>query len=177
MQTPGMDLAMNELHVGDFVEIYIPGKLARGAKGIPGKVPPNSPNIILMRVGKKINPTKTIDGTKIWCLEQSEIGKNSTITDQSEVAFHYFVGTKSNPRYDNSYQRNQPFSFRMTDNGLVPGLKKALLNTHLYDKLWILVPPSQAYGKNGLVDLVKPNESLFYDILVMDVDRKAQQEN
>jgi FKBP-type peptidyl-prolyl cis-trans isomerase len=44
----------------------------------------------------------------------------------------------------------------------------------LFDKLWILVPPSQAYGSKGMVDLVKPNEDLFYDLIIMDVNGMAE---
>jgi FKBP-type peptidyl-prolyl cis-trans isomerase len=173
MQTSGWDLAMNELHVGDFVEIYLPPKLARGEKGIPGVIPPNAPNIIFLRVGKRIAPTANIDGTKVWRLEESLEFKDIKVGDNSEVAIHYFVGTKTNPRYDNSYQRGVPFTFRLSDNGLVPGLRKAMKGRALFDKLWILVPAKEAYGDKGLIDLVKPNEDLFYDIIVRDVDGKA----
>jgi peptidylprolyl isomerase len=177
MQTPGFDMAMKELHVGDFVEIFIPGKLARGAKGIPGVIPPNAPNIVLLRIGKEIPPTKTVDGVKVWRLEENPEMTDAKIGENSNVAIHYFVGTKSNPRYDNSYQRNTPFAFGMKDPSLIPGLRKAMLNTKMYDKLYILVPAKEAYGSRGYVDLVKPNEELFYDIIVMDVDGKSVQKN
>jgi FKBP-type peptidyl-prolyl cis-trans isomerase len=174
MQTSGWDMAFNELHVGDFVELFLPPNLARGEKGIPNLIPPNSPNIVLLRVGKKVKPTKTVNGVKVWLLEENAEMKAHAIDENAQVAIHYFVGTKSNPRYDNSYQRNVPFQFGMKDVSLIPGLKKALLGTKLFDKLWVLVPPSQAYGKKGMVDLVKPNEELFYDLIIMDVNGMAE---
>lgn len=177
MQTPGFDLAMKELRVGDFVEIFIPGKLARGPKGIPGIIPPNAPNIVMLRIGKEIKPTKVIDGVKVWRLEENPQAMDAKIGESSNVAIHYFVGTKSNPRYDNSYQRNTPFAFGMKDHSLIPGLKKAMMNMKMYDKLYILVPAKEAYGSRGYVDLVKPNEELFYDVIVMDVDGKSVLKN
>lgn len=174
MQTVGLDMAFNELHVGDFVEIYLPPNLARGEKGIPNLIPPNSPNIVFLRVGKKVKPTKTTNGVKVWLLEENPQMKAYKIDENAQVAIHYFVGTKTNPRYDNSYQRNVPFQFGMKDVSLIPGLKKGLLGTKLFDKLWVLVPPSQAYGKKGMVDLVKPNEALFYDLIIMDVNGMAE---
>lgn len=173
MQTPGFDLAMKELKVGDFVEIFIPGKLARGKKGIPGIIPPNAPNIVLLRIGKEIKPTKVVDGVKVWCLEENPEMTDAKVGENSNVAINYFVGTKSNPRYDNSYQRNTPFAFGMKDHSLIPGLRKAMLNAKMYDKLYILVPAKEAYGSRGYVDLVKPNEDLFYDVIIMDVDGKS----
>ncbi len=177
MQTPGFDLAMKELRVGDFVEIYIPGKLARGQKGIPGVIPPNAPNIVMLRIGKEIKPTKTVDGVKVWKLEENPEMTDAKVGENSNVAIHYFVGTKSNPRYDNSYQRNTPFAFGMKDHSLIPGLRKAMLGTKMYDKLYILVPAKEAYGARGYVNLVKPNEELFYDVIIMDVDGKSVQKN
>lgn len=171
MQGKGWDMAMTEMNVGDFAEIYLPANLCRGKKGIKGVVPPNSPNVIFLRIGKEIKPTRIVDGTKVWLLEEQADNKN-VIGDRSAVSLHYFVGAKSNPRYDNSYQRNQPFRFHMDDYGLVPGLRKALLNAKLYDKLWIVVPSSQAYGSKGYLDLVDPNESMFYDVFVNEVDGK-----
>ncbi|MDF3025752.1 MAG: peptidylprolyl isomerase FKBP-type [Fluviicola sp.] len=176
MQTPGFDLAIKELRVGDFVEIFIPGKLARGEKGIPGIIPPNAPNIVMLRIGQEIKPTKVVDGVKVWKLEESPDMPDAKVSENSNLAIHYFVGTKSNPRYDNSYQRNTPFAFGMKDPSLIPGLRKAMLNSKMYDKLYILVPPKEAYGSRGYVDLVKPNEDLFYDVIIMDVDGKSVQQ-
>lgn len=173
LQTPGWDIAMSELHVGDFVEIYLPAKMARGDKGIPGVIPPNSPNIIFLKVGKKIDPIKNQGGVKVWLFERNKDLAEYKIKDNSEVAIDYFVGTKSNPRYDNSYQRNSPFTFRMTDISLVPGLKIGLKDVQLFDKVLVLVPAKQAYGSKGYVDLVKPNEDLVYELFIADVDRNS----
>jgi FKBP-type peptidyl-prolyl cis-trans isomerase len=35
--------------------------------------------------------------------------------------------------------------------------------------MYIVVPASEAYGTKGYLNLVKPNEDLFYNVLVMDV--------
>lgn len=168
MQTPGWDLVFKELKVGDFVEVFLPSKMARGKNGIKGLIPPNSDNILHIKVISKLKPTRNIDGTKVWVLEQNKLNKK-TATEDSEIDFHYIVGTKSHPHYDISYRRNQPYNFKFSDFGIVKGLKKALINVKKADKLWILIPPSEAYGNKGLNVLVKPNESIFYDIFILDV--------
>ncbi len=173
MQTAGFDMAMKELQEGDFAEVYIPANLARGSKGIPSIVPPNAPNIVHIRVGKKMKPLKELEGVKVWRLEHNAEVKDAVITETSNVAINYFVGTMSNPRYDNSYQRNTPFAFGMKDVSLLPGLKKAMLGMNMFDKLFVLVPANQAYGSKGYLDLVKPNESIFFDLIIMDVDKKS----
>lgn len=168
MQTPGWDVAFRELRVGDFVEIYLPGAMARGKNGIKGLIPPNAENFIRVKVVGTLPPDKIIDGTKVWLLEENPNNKQLA-NEESEIVFHYMVGSKSNPHYDISYSRNQPYTFRFSDFGIVKGLKKALINAKKSDKLWVLIPPAEAYGSKGLMDLVKPNEYLFYDIFIMDV--------
>jgi FKBP-type peptidyl-prolyl cis-trans isomerase len=168
MQTKGWDLALLHLKVGDFVEIFLPAKLARGKYGVKGLIPPNANNIIRIKILSKIKPTRKIDGVKIWLLEENnaELAKAS---ESNTIDFHYMVGTKSNPKYDLSYRRGVPFRMRFSDHGLVSGLKKAMLGVKRSDKVWVLVPPEEAYGNQGLLDLVKTNEKLFYDIFVVEV--------
>ena len=168
MQTPGWDLALKQLKVGDFVEIFLPAKLARGEYGVKGLIPPNANNIIRLKIGKKIKPTKKIDGVKIWLLEENK-SEIKYASHKSIIDFHYMVGTKSNPKYDMSYRRRVPFRMRFSDHGIVSGLKKAMIGVKRSDKVWILVPSNEAYGRNGLLDLVKPNEMLFYDVFVVEV--------
>lgn len=170
MQTRGWDIAFEKLRVGDFVEIFLPAAMARGEKGIKGLIPPNSNNIIHVRILEELSPTRIVDGTSVWLLEENKSVKTKA-DQESEVIFHYMVGTPSNPKYDISYRRNTPFSMRFSDNGIVKGLKKALIGAKRADKLWVVVPASEAYGKQGLVNLVQPDEPVFYDILVLEVDK------
>jgi FKBP-type peptidyl-prolyl cis-trans isomerase len=79
------------------------------------------------------------------------------------------ASTPSNALYVNTYSTNQPLNYKLSDYGLVPGLRKALINAKKADRLYIVVPSSEAYGTKGYLNLVKPNENVFYNILVMDV--------
>jgi peptidylprolyl isomerase len=168
MQTKGWDIAMKKLRIGDFVEIYIPSNLARGEKGIKGVIPPNADNVVRLRILEELPPTKVVDGTKVWLLEENKEEKK-VANLESTLEFHYMVGTKSNPKYDISMRKGEPFEMRFSDFGIVKGLKKALINAKNSDKIWVLVPAAEAYGEKGLVDIVKPGESLFYDIFIMNV--------
>ena len=167
LQTPGWDLALVELSEGDEVEIFIPAALARGEKGIPGLVPPNANNILKLNVKEIITPTKVVDDIRIWVVEQRK-KPGDTIKYGDKVNLHYWVSSQSKPRYDNSYQRGAPFELVMGDGNIVPGLYKALHFLREGDKAMIHIPAKEAYGKEGLKNLVPPNEDLFYDIMVVN---------
>ena len=170
-QTPGWDLALKKLRVGDDVDIFIPSELARGEKGIEGIVPPNANNILSLRVLSKPNPTKEVDGIKIWRVDSLK-SPGDSIDFKDKVIIDYWASSESTPRYDNSYQRREPFELVMGDGNIVPGLYKALHFARGGDKLMILIPSREAYGKKGLTDIIEPNEDIFYDIIVRDVVKK-----
>lgn len=158
MQTKGMDFVLEQLKVGDFVRALIPEKLSKGNKSI----------YITVKVLEEVKPAKTIDGVKMWLLEENKANKRK-FNDKNSVTFHSIISSESNPYYYNSFQQNKPYNLKMTDKGIIPGLKKALKNCKKADRMFVYVPSSEAFGVNGLEGMVKPNEDLFYNVIVMDV--------
>lgn len=170
MQTPGWDIALKELKVGDFAKIFIPSSLARGEVGIEGLIPPNADNLLYIRILKNQKPDREINGTKVWILEENKTNQLK-FNEKTKIEFHAMASSPSSPVYVNTFRSNQPFSYTLKDHGLVPGLRNALINAKKSDRIYILIPASEAYGKNGYLDFVKPNEPLFYNVLVMDVKK------
>lgn len=175
MQTEGWDFAFQKLTEGDDVEIFLPAKLARGEKGIPGLVPPNSNNIISARILGVKQPTIEVDGIRVWKVESGKNAKD-TIGYGDIVRFHYMVSSESKPRYDNSYQRREEFEYVMGEDNVIPGLYKALHYGRKGDKLMIHIPASEAFGTKGLKGLVKPNEDIFYDVLITGLEKATSKE-
>lgn len=177
MQTKGWDFALEQLKIGDFVRVKIPSDLARGVKGIKKEgskewfVPPNSVNYLSIRVIKKQIPTRVIDGVKVWVFEENQENKIK-FGEKSAIVFHCMISSESNPIYYNSYSSNSPYTLLLSDKGIIPGLKKALINAKKADRMYILIPAVEAYGSKGSEGFVKPNEDLFYNVLVMDVVKK-----
>lgn len=178
LQTKGWDLALTNLHVGDSAEIFIPAALGRGERGykerdkysgeIKEVIPPNSDLILILRVESLEEPIREIDGNKVWRLLEN---KNNTakFDEENTVEFHCMVSTPSNPMYVNTFKNKPPFSLNLDDSGVVPGLKKALIGSKEGDRLYIFVPSHQGYKSRGYQKLVKPNEPLFYNVMIMKV--------
>ena len=171
MQGKGWDLALAQLKLGDYVEIFLPSKWARGDKEIKGLIPANSNNTIKLRVLNKMKPTRVVDGSKVWVFEENKENK-LLFDDEEKITFHTMISTPSKPRYVNTFAKNQPFELKLEDYGTVPGLKKALINAKSSDRMLIYVPSREAYGNKGYLDVVKPNEDLLFNVMVMDVVKK-----
>lgn len=167
-QTSGWDIAMKELRVGDDVDIFLPSKFARGKKGIKGIVPPNANNILSMRIIEKFEPTSEVDGIKIWKYDELKTPGDS-IKLNDKVKINFWVSSESNPRYDNSYRTGEPFSITVGDGKYISGLNKALKFGRKGDRLMILIPSEEAFGKDGLIEMVKPGEDIFYDVQISEI--------
>ena len=167
-QTPGWDIAMNYLRVGDDVDIFIPAEFARGDKGIKGVVPPNANNLLSLRVLDEMDPMTEFRGVKIYKVDERK-NPGDSVKMKDEVYMDYWAHTESKPRFDYSYGKRVPYHFIMGDGTLVPGLEKALLSAREGDKLLIFIPSELGYGKEGLKTVVKPGEDLLYDIMISKV--------
>lgn len=168
MQTPGWDLALKELRVGDKAEVFIPAKMARGEQSVEGLFPANSDNILKIHIVEKPDPDRTIDGNKVWIFEENKENK-TLFSEDHEVDFHCMAFSPTSPMFVNTYRTDTPFTMKLEDHGLIPGLKKALINAKKGDRMLVYVPSSEAYHTKGFQDLVKPNEDVMYNVLIMDV--------
>lgn len=178
MQTKGWDIALTNINIGDSVEVLIPSKLGRGEKGYKERdkysgevreiIPPNSELILILKAESLEQPLRETDGNKVWRLLEN--GTSNVAFDEGKtIDFHCMVSTPTNPMYINTFKNKPPFSLKLEDSGVVPGLKKALIGAKEGDRLYIFVPSDQAYKNKGYLDLVKPNEPLFYNLMVMKV--------
>jgi FKBP-type peptidyl-prolyl cis-trans isomerase len=168
MQTKGWDIALKQMKVGDEVEVFIPSALARGEKGIPGVIPPNSNNFVSIHILEKRKPTREIDGNKVYVFEENNKNKVK-FNRENTIEFYTMTSSESTPLYYSSYRENKPYVLKMKDAGVVPGLKKSLNNAKRADRMYIVVPPQEAYGQAGFQGYVKKNEHLLFNIFVSDV--------
>jgi FKBP-type peptidyl-prolyl cis-trans isomerase len=168
MQTLGWDLALQELKVGDFVKVEMPAYLGRGEKGIPGLIPPNSVNWLYLKILARVSPEYDQDGIKTWTFAPG-VDTESIPGRENEVEYHALISTASNPNVMNTYRAKFPLKYTKGQRNVVPGLQQVLSKVKKGQKIYVLLDPEQAYGNRGYVNIVKPNESVFYNITVKDI--------
>lgn len=166
MQTKGWDLAFENLHVGDHVEIYLPAKMARGEMGIKGLVPANAENWINVKIISKKEADMDIDGVQMFVFERDNQAKKVKIGD--ELDLDYIAYSESKPRYSSSFENGASFQFKVGSGSNLPGLNMAIENAYYNDMIWVLIPPKYAFGSKGSVNNVKPNEYVLFDMLISE---------
>ena len=166
MQTPGWDSAIRELSVGDFAKIEIPSKLAYGIKGINGIIPSNSDNWLYVKVHSFVSPGVNENGITSWKLKKGE--DKTVYKGKKELTFHAIASTPNKASIINTYSSNSPIRFITGQTNIVPGLRKLLMNAHKGDKYYVIIDSKQAYGSKGYLDLIQANESVFFNIDIID---------
>jgi len=168
MQTPGWDLAFEELTPGDFVKIEIPADLALGSKELKGIIPANSDNWLYVKVVALVTPSVNEDGVTSWKIKDGE-GASLAKDPSKEISFHAMVSTESKASVMNTRLGNYPLKYSPGQKTIVPGLRKIMKNAKKGERYFIILEAPQAYGARGYADLVKPNEQVFYNIEIMDI--------
>ena len=166
MQTPGWDSAIRELSVGDFAKIEIPSKLAYGIKGINGIIPSNSDNWLYVKVHSFVSPGVNENGITSWKLKKGE--DKTVYKGKKELTFHAIASTPNKASIINTYSSNSPIRFITGQTNIVPGLRKLLMNANKGDKYYVIIDSKQAYGSKGYLDLIQANESVFFNIDIID---------
>ncbi len=94
-------------------------------------------------------------------------GKQPTVTDT--VVCHYEGKLINGTVFDSSIKRNEPASFPVSK--VVPGWTEALQRMKVGDKWLLTLPPNLAYGEAGSPPVIGPNETLIFELELLDVKK------
>lgn len=93
-------------------------------------------------------------------------GSGSAPKDDDTVVVNYKGTLIDGKEFDNSYQRNEPLSFRVdrTIQGWIEGLKYIRKG----GKIELVIPPDLAYGETGRPG-IPPNSTLMFQVELLDI--------
>lgn len=94
-------------------------------------------------------------------------GTGKTPTENSQVKVHYTGTLIDGTKFDSSYDRNEPAVFPV--NGVIKGWTEALLLMKEGSKWTLMIPPALAYGERGAGQLIGPNETLIFEVELLEV--------
>ena len=167
MQNKGWDEALSYMTVGDLAQVKIPAYLAYGKKGLGKLIPPDSENWLFVKLHGIVSPSKDSSGVRIWELRSGEPTKVEKI---SKVKFHMIASTESKANVFNTYTSNFPVTYTPGQRNYPKGLRKVLNNAKIGQHLFIILDSEVAFGPEGYLELVRPNEQVFYNLKILEVD-------
>lgn len=121
--------------------------------------------------GKK-NGVKTTESGLQY--EELVAGKGNSPTAADTVKVHYRGTLIDGTEFDSSYARNEPVSFPL--NGVIPGWTEGLQLIKEGGKSRLVIPSDLAYGPGGMGNAIGPNETLIFEVELLEVNPGAEQQ-
>jgi FKBP-type peptidyl-prolyl cis-trans isomerase FklB len=118
-----------------------------------------------MATNKKKEPVVALPNGLQYKIIQAGKGKKPKATDT--VVVHYRGTLINGEEFDSSYSRGQPATFEV--GGIIEGWQQALQLMPEGAKWQVIMPPELAYGMRGAGDSIGPNETLVFEIELLEV--------
>eukprot|EP00612_Vaucheria_litorea_P001913 CAMPEP_0171454768 /NCGR_PEP_ID=MMETSP0945-20130129/1928_1 /TAXON_ID=109269 /ORGANISM="Vaucheria litorea, Strain CCMP2940" /LENGTH=160 /DNA_ID=CAMNT_0011979869 /DNA_START=106 /DNA_END=588 /DNA_ORIENTATION=- len=102
-------------------------------------------------------------------------GNGAIPIPQNSVKAHYtgwlngFGDDEGSVKFDSSYDRRKPFTFKAGAGQVIKGWDESVLNMKVGEKRQIIVPPELGYGKRGAGGVIPPNATLYFDIELLGI--------
>lgn len=94
-----------------------------------------------------------------------EEGAGETPKKGATISAHYTGRLlDSGRKFDSSYDRGEPISFKVGVGQVIPGWDEALLTMKKGEKRVLIIPPELAYGARGVPRVIEPNAWLVFDV-------------
>ncbi|GAB7086546.1 FKBP-type peptidyl-prolyl cis-trans isomerase [Marinifilum fragile] len=97
-------------------------------------------------------------------------GEKPAATDQVKV--HYRGTTIDGKEFDSSFKRNQPATFAA--NRVIKGWTEALQLMPVGSKYELFIPANLAYGPRGAGGDIGPNETLIFEVELLEIVKPAE---
>lgn len=95
------------------------------------------------------------------CVREAANGDN--------VRYHYNATFMDGKTFDSSYQRGGAKVALLGEGRLIAGIDKGLRGMCVKEQRRITIPPHLAYGSTGAGDVVPPDATLIFDLLLVDL--------
>lgn len=114
--------------------------------------------------GRRSGVVTLPSGLQYEVLQQGN-GAQPTETDAVRVHYH---GTRiDGVVFDSSTARGEPAEFPL--NGVIPGFREAITRMRVGGQWRVVVPGELAYGQRGAGADIGPNETLIFEISLLDI--------
>ena len=94
-------------------------------------------------------------------------GEGAIPADTSIVRVHYRGTLIDGTEFDSSYKRNEPTEFPV--NRVIAGWTEALKMMPVGSKWTLYIPSNLGYGPRGAGQLIGPNETLIFEVELLDI--------
>ena len=99
------------------------------------------------------------------------VGGGAEAVAGSKVTVHYVgVAFRSGEEFDASWNRGEPFQFRLGKGQVIPGWDQGVAGMRVGGRRKLTIPSAMAYGARGAGGVIQPHEPLVFVVDLLGVD-------
>jgi peptidylprolyl isomerase len=103
-------------------------------------------------------------------IEDIVVGDGDEATPGTKVSVHYVgVSFHTGEEFDASWNRNQPFEFKLGKGQVIPGWDRGVAGMRVGGRRRLTIPSAMAYGARGAGAVIKPHEPLVFVVDLLAV--------
>lgn len=91
--------------------------------------------------------------------------------DGDLVRIHYVGKLEDGTIFDSSRWRREAFEFHLGEDDVIDAWHILIATMAFGERAELVCPPSYAYGEEGYPEIIPPNETLTFDVELMDIGR------
>jgi peptidylprolyl isomerase len=104
-------------------------------------------------------------------IEDIVVGDGAEATRSSKVTVHYVgVAFRSGEEFDASWNRGEPFQFRLGKGQVIPGWDQGVAGMKVGGRRKLTIPSAMAYGARGAGGVIAPHEPLVFVVDLLAVE-------
>ena len=98
------------------------------------------------------------------------VGDGDEATTGKTVTVHYAgIAFSTGEEFDASWNRNQPFSFKLGKGQVIPGWDAGVQGMRVGGRRKLTIPSAMAYGARGAGGVIGPHEPLVFVVDLLSV--------
>jgi len=101
--------------------------------------------------------------------EDLESGEGATASRGDRVTVHYRGWLENGTQFDASYDRNDPFTFKLGAGQVIRGWDEGVDGMQVGGKRKLTIPPQLGYGKQGAGGVIPPNATLIFEVELLGI--------
>ncbi len=101
--------------------------------------------------------------------EELNVGTGAEAKAGMQVTAHYHGTLANGTVFDSSYDRGQPFNFRLGAGQVIKGWDEGIAGMKVGGKRRLTIPPELGYGPRGAGGVIPPNATLIFEVELVGV--------
>lgn len=129
--------------------------------GLAGLVASQEPTPSSTPDNKGNNWTKLPSGLQI---QDVSVGYGKEAREGDVISAHYSGTLANGTKFDNSYDRGEPFSFILGSGMVIKGWDLGIVGMKVGGKRKLIIPAELGYGDRGAGGIIPPGATLYFDV-------------